>query len=741
MLGRYLPHTDSAELVKAFPPLDGSSALIFGSRSLSSITVIDTSLDPSLSHHPLSRVTPSWTRDVTSRAMVIPGDINNDSHRDLIVCYPLSSSCSLFFGNYQDNLDNLKSGGTLYGPSSSFFGFSVDRAFDVNEDGCDDLIVCALTGRACFVLYGKYAWPRETRVRELRSGVDGFDLIADSSTTLTGLSVAGTKDMNGDGKPDLAVSVQRGVLFLIYLIWGQGTEGRDVLLNEVGDGLKGVRVIGEQGYYTGLSIGGGGDVNNDGYSDLMIGAVPYPGKETLSLLKSYVIFGSNSSISNILLQENNKGGDRVLVLLGGFIGSLSEDFNDDGIEDIMISDTEDYLTKGNTYIIAYPSHISSPPSFDPTSLPSSIPSTQPSNQPTSLLSPTSFVSFPPNSSPDTISALLTGRPSKTPTSKPTSAAPSVIPTVTKTRFPSSRLFSIQTQNPITLRPSLTPRPSERYSSNPISTITSLAPSPSLFPSSLAYAVSDYRIVLVNRTRSIVNGVEEANERFEISSMSSDGMRRSGWSGTIIGGKGRKIYVFYPKDPSQPVNRIVLQDFASDHVIDLSHFSQITSKADITYITHPLTLFLNDNQKVVLPGYKSMDLKENNFIFASSQTSDSSKALVVDASFITSFILLLVLSLVAVCFAVLKDRDDGKEKKDDYEELVDVEQAKNTDKQSKEFVQSENVAAVELVVETNVPERQDDQSVDIVEQNSSLSSVKSSELSFDDMSEISDFSDT
>jgi hypothetical protein len=236
-------------------------------------------------------------------------------------------------------------------------------------------------------------------------------------------------------------------------------------------------------------------------------------------------------------------------------------------------------------------------------------------------------------------------------------------------------------------------------------------------------------------------VEEANERFEISSMSSDGMRRSGWSGTIIGGKGRKIYVFYPKDPSQPVNRIVLQDFASDHVIDLSHFSQITSKADITYITHPLTLFLNDNQKVVLPGYKSMDLKENNFIFASSQTSDSSKALVVDASFITSFILLLVLSLVAVCFAVLKDRDDGKEKKDDYEELVDVEQAKNTDKQSKEFVQSENVAAVELVVETNVPERQDDQSVDIVEQNSSLSSVKSSELSFDDMSEISDFSDT
>ncbi len=60
-------------------------------------------------------------------------------------------------------------------------------------------------------------------------------------------------------------------------------------------------------------------------------------------------------------------------------------------------------------------------------------------------------------------------------------------------------------------------------------------------------------------------------------MSSDGKRKSGWSGTIIGGRGKKVYVIYPKDPSQPVNRIILQDFdRMTDVMDLFSFSQIKS---------------------------------------------------------------------------------------------------------------------------------------------------------------------
>ncbi len=93
------------------------------------------------------------------------------------------------------------------------------------------------------------------------------------------------------------------------------------------------------------------------------------------------------------------------------------------------------------------------------------------------------------------------------------------------------------------------------------------------------------------------------------------------SGTIIGGRGRKICRISPKDPSQPVNRIILQDFdANKDMIDLSRMSNIASNADLT---NPLTLFLPDNQKIVIASYQTMKaLAGFNFIFQSSSSSSS-----------------------------------------------------------------------------------------------------------------------
>lgn len=56
---------------------------------------------------------------------------------------------------------------------------------------------------------------------------------------------------------------------MVYVIWGGEGGGNDVLLSEVSNGVKGFSVTGEQGYYTGLSISGLGDVNGDGMSDLV----------------------------------------------------------------------------------------------------------------------------------------------------------------------------------------------------------------------------------------------------------------------------------------------------------------------------------------------------------------------------------------------------------------------------------------------------------------------------------------
>eukprot|EP01040_Poterioochromonas_malhamensis_P001744 gene1744-biopygen247 len=310
--------------------------------------------------YPVALISSTCKRDTTSRAVVVPGDVNGDAYSDLIVCSPLISVCNLYFGKAEAGLRNMTIGVTIYGPPSSsptssqlaatFFGFAVAGAEDMNEDGLADVLVSSLTGKAVYMIYGKRSWSSVVRVSEMRSGVDGYKIVADSSTTLTGISVSGVGDMNGDGRKDVALSVQRGGLFMVYVIWGGGGGGNDVLLGEVQDGVKGFSVTGEQGYYTGLSITGLGDVNDDGLDDLLIGAIPYPDRAKNPPQKSYVILGSSAGLSDIVL-----GGSRVGVVSivgGGFMVSGPGDVNDDGIADIMITNRAIvFLTKSFSILV------------------------------------------------------------------------------------------------------------------------------------------------------------------------------------------------------------------------------------------------------------------------------------------------------------------------------------------------------------------------------------------------------
>ncbi len=160
---------------------------------------------------------------------------------------------------------------------------------------------------------------------------------------------------------------------------------------------------------------------------------------------------------------------------------------------------------------------------------------------------------------------------------------------------------------------------------------------------------------------VVYGVKGSNEIFLISSISSNGKRKSGWSGTIVGGNGRKVYIIYPKDPSQPVNKIILQDFKSFHdVIDLSHIAQVASVADLSYLTNPLTLFLPDNQKIIVSRYKTMsDLSDENFVFRSlsSRSSSTSTASLTGAYVAIAIFLPIILVVVwFVFFSVGKEEE-------------------------------------------------------------------------------------
>lgn len=163
-------------------------------------------------------------------------------------------------------------------------------------------------------------------------------------------------------------------------------------------------------------------------------------------------------------------------------------------------------------------------------------------------------------------------------------------------------------------------------------------------------------------RGLVYGEDEVNEIFHISSMSHDGKRRSGWSGTIIGGRGKKIFVLYPKDPFEPVNRIVLQDFDSNtDMINLSHITQIQSKADLTYLTRPLTLFLPDNQKIIIASYQTIkELSNDNFIFYT-PTVSSSNVSIKELCTVSALFGAMILLIVWFALFSFYHADEGKEK--------------------------------------------------------------------------------
>jgi hypothetical protein len=192
-------------------------------------------------------------------------------------------------------------------------GFSVSSAGDVNGDGFADLIVGARGAESAggadaegesYVVFGKASWAG-TPALDLATldGTDGFRLIGVDAGDLSGWSVSSADDVNGDGFADLIVGAPRaegavgadkeGESYVVYgkASWA-GTPSLDLATL---DGTNGFRLIGIDGDdRSGTSVSSAGDVNGDGFADLIVGA-PYA-ESTGGADKegeNYVIFGGN----------------------------------------------------------------------------------------------------------------------------------------------------------------------------------------------------------------------------------------------------------------------------------------------------------------------------------------------------------------------------------------------------------------------------------------------------------------
>ena len=260
---------------------------------------------------------------------------------------------------------NGSNGFVLYGADTGDqSGFSVSEAGDVNGDGFGDLLIGAtyadgsgngkLGAGETYVVFGKASGFNAEFYLSMLDGSNGFVLDGVHAQDYSGSSVSAAGDVNGDGFGDLLIGTSSTVES--YVVFGRADFMP--LLDPMSrldlaslDGSKGFTLDGVDGSdRTGYSVSAAGDVNGDGFGDLIVGAPSGDAAGNLKLFagESYVVFGQAggfgprldlSSLDNIANSDGSKG----FVMYGldandrsGFSVSAGGDVNGDGISDLVI---------------------------------------------------------------------------------------------------------------------------------------------------------------------------------------------------------------------------------------------------------------------------------------------------------------------------------------------------------------------------------------------------------------------
>ncbi len=306
--------------------------------------------------------------DYTGGSIFSAGDVNGDGYEDVIVgarnadphgtssgaAYLLFGSASGFSGLSLSGLNGTNGFKISGAATNDLAGFAVSGAGDINGDGYDDILIGVPqadphggNSGAAYIIYGKASGFTANLDLSSLNGANGFQLSGALTGDFAGVSVSGAGDVNGDGYDDFLVGAraadphgaQSGST---YLVFGKaGSFGANLDLSSL-DGTTGLRIDGEAaGDYAGNSVAAAGDINGDGYDDLIIGG-PSAHPHGTNSGRAWVIFGKASGFPATLALSSLDGtngfringsatGDRA-----GFAVAGAGDINGDGLADLVI---------------------------------------------------------------------------------------------------------------------------------------------------------------------------------------------------------------------------------------------------------------------------------------------------------------------------------------------------------------------------------------------------------------------
>lgn len=238
------------------------------------------------------------------------GDVNADGYSEVVIGAPGINTAYIHLGSMA-GLDPAVHA-TLTGVAGSSFGASVGTAGDVNGDGYSDVIVGApdfsnpsVQEGAIYVYHGS-----ETGISPPASWFNESNI----ANSRFGCSVAGASDINGDGYYEIIVGAEMGTL-------GQVNEGYVFIFYGTPSGStfvgNNVLQVNQAGVRFGTSVSEAGDVNGDGYADVAIGA-QYYGNGEANEGRTYVYLGTPTGIgTNASVEPDIAGARSGFSVAGG----------------------------------------------------------------------------------------------------------------------------------------------------------------------------------------------------------------------------------------------------------------------------------------------------------------------------------------------------------------------------------------------------------------------------------------
>ena len=337
----------------------GASYVIFGTANGFAAKLPLSSLNGSNGF----RLEGALANDNAGRAVASAGDVNGDGFDDIIIGANGAAGGAgrtyVVFGasgfSSSLNLDGLngRNGFRLDGASAGdWSGFAVASAGDVNGDGLADVVIGApagpgrntVFGGASYVVFGASGGFAPSLNLSALNGVNGFRLEGAGSFGQAGISVASAGDVNGDGFADVILGSPLSDLSSV-VFGAAGGFAPSIALSAL-NGSNGFRLVGPAslgGDQTGISVATAGDVNGDGFADVIIGASEAGTNGRNFAGRAYVVFGASAGFASAVNLGTLNGSDGFR--LNGVAASdragqsvaAAGDVNGDGFGDFLVA--------------------------------------------------------------------------------------------------------------------------------------------------------------------------------------------------------------------------------------------------------------------------------------------------------------------------------------------------------------------------------------------------------------------